>query len=339
MKKALYIGIYSAGTTSKMRADILRSILTDWKFRVIDTDVPKRSMVRLWQSIGFRYKRGPLINKVNRYVLENLPDEHYDLIWVDKAIYLTLKTTEVLRVHAGKLVHYTPDPAFTFHRSRLFYQSLPLYDFAVTTKSFEIADYAEIIGSKDKVLYATQGFDKKLHRPLVNWEQKKGVAFIGHIEYERQEMVETLLQNDIDVTLAGIGWESFVKFHPTEYLHYKGTGVFGEEYVRAISSCSYAWGAVSKWIPEKHTTRTFEIPACKTALLTERNSEIETFFADDEVIYYESAVDLVEKVKYYNVHLAELKALIEKGYERVQTGGFDYESIIRNLLRRMEVAV
>lgn len=337
MKQLLYVGIYSDGSTSRMRAEKIREVLSDWEMEVIDTDIPKRSMSRLCQSIGFRYKCGPLIAKVNRYVLKMLGNVHYDLIWVDKAIYLTKDTTQVLRSHADKLVHFTPDPAFTFHRSKLFYASMTFYDYVVTTKSFEINDFVNTIGSKDKVLYATQGFDRNLHRPLVEWNQKKGVAFIGHYEDERKEPIELLLRNDIDVTLAGIGWDDFVKSHPSQFLHYLGTGVFGDEYVRAISSCLFAWGSVSKWIPERHTTRTFEIPACKTALLTEKNDEIEAFFSDEEVIYYNNLEDLVEKVKYYIAHRQELKTLVDKGYQKVQTGGFDYESIVRNLLVRMEV--
>ena len=337
MNNVLYIGIYNEGSTSKMRADKIREILLDWEMDVINTDIPKQKMCRLWQSIGFRYKKGPLIGKVNQYVLENLGNKRYDLIWVDKAIYLTKKTTQEIRNHANKLVHYTPDPAFTFHRSKLFYSSMPLYDYVVTTKSFEIEDFIRVMGSKDRVLYATQGFDKKLHRPISEWQYKKGVAFIGHYEDERLEPIKVLLQNDIDVTLAGIGWGKFAKSCSSEHLNYLGMGVFGDDYVRAISSSLYAWGSVSKWIPEKHTTRTFEIPACKTALLTERNSEIEEFYADDEVIYYEGITELVEKVKYYNAHIDELKVLIEKGYKKVQTGGFDYESIMGNLLIKMNV--
>lgn len=333
----LYIGIYSEGSTSKMRVDKIRGILSDWEMDVINTDIPKQSMCRLWQSIGFRYKMGPLIGKVNQYVLDNLGEKHYDLIWVDKAIYLTQETTKMLRSHTKKLVHYTPDPAFTFHRSQLFFESMPLYDYMVTTKSFEVEDFIQMMGHKDKVLYVTQGFDKNLHRPIVEWSQKKGVAFIGHYEEKRMQPIEFLLQNEIDVTLAGIGWEKFVKSHKSKHLHYLGNGVFGDKYVEAVSSCLYAWGAVSKWIPEKHTTRTFEIPACKTALLTERNEEIEGFFTDNEVIYYKRIEDLIDKVKYYNEHPQELKELVEKGYKKVQLGGFDYESIMRNLLAKMKV--
>ena len=37
-------------------------------------------------------------------------------------------------------------------------------------------------------------------------------------------------------------------------------------------------GLLAKWVPELHTTRTFEIPACGTALVTERNSETALVF-------------------------------------------------------------
>lgn len=334
-KRLLYIGIYFDGQTSKMRADKIGAVLSDWDMDIINTDEPKRAACRLWQVIGFRYKRGPLIGKVNRYVLDKLGNKHYDLIWVDKAIYLTRRTTEVLRKHADTLVHFTPDPAFTFHRSQLFYDSMPFYDYVITTKSYEIDDFVRTMGGKDKVLYATQGFDKNLHRPLVEWEQKKGVAFIGHFEKERVEPIETLLNVGVDVTLAGINWEDFAKSHDCPQLHYLGNGVYGEDYVRTISKCLFAWGSVSKWIPEKHTTRTFEIPAIKTALLTEYNDELAGFFTNNEVIYYKDTRDMQDKVLYYNLHKEELRKIVERGYAKVQNGGFDYESIIRNLLNKI----
>lgn len=335
MKRILYIGIYLDGQTSKMRANKIRDILSDWEMDIINTDEPKRNTHWLWQSIGFRYKKGPLIGKVNRYVLEKLGEKHYDLIWVDKAIYLTRKTTEVLKSHTDKLVHFTPDPAFTFHRSKLFYESMPLYDYVITTKSYEMDDFVRMTGNKEKVLYATQGFDKNLHRPMVGWEQKNGVAFIGHYEAERVAPIEALLEVGIDVTLAGIKWEKFAKSHECVNLHYLGNGVFGEDYVKVLSSCLFAWGSVSKWIPEKHTTRTFEIPACKTALVTERNDELMGFFSDQEVIYYTDEKDMISRIVYYDQHRDELKAKIEAGYKAVTEGGYDYESIIKNLLKRV----
>lgn len=335
MNRALYIGIYTDGSTSKMRADIIRHILNSWEFQILDTDIPKQAMSRLWQSIGFRYKIGPLIEKVNNYILSKLLDEKYDLIWVDKAIYITPKTTKILRNKTKCLVHFTPDPAFTFHKSRLFYKSLFMYDFAVTTKKFEINDYYSVLG-KQKVIYCTQGFDKAIHRPVVEFAKKKGLCFLGHYETEREHIMQQLLDNDIDIVLAGINWEDFVKRNNhNNHLFYFGKGVYGENYVHTISSSLMSWGSISKWIPEMHTTRTFEIPACGTALLTERNEETTSFFNEDEAIFYSSIGELIEKVKYYMAHLDELRKITENGYKRVLSDGRDYESILRNVLKRI----
>ena len=332
MKKALYIGINTYGSTSKMRADKMREILSNWDVRIIDTDIPNNESCHLFVSLAWHYKIGPLIWRTNKYVLDKIDDECFDLIWVDKAIYLTERTTKILRTRTKRLVHYTPDPAYTFHRSRLLFASFPYYDYVVTTKTYEINDFVKTMGSRDKVLYVTQGFDKKLHRPIASWCDKKGVAMIGHYEEEREATVLALLKAGIDVYLAGGKWDVFAVEHACENLHYLGVSVQGEDYVRALSGCLFALGAVSKWIPEKHTTRTFEIPACGTALLTEKNEEIAGFYSDDEVIYYDGNKDLVEKVKYYINHKEELRILTEKGYKRVQNGGFDFESIMRHLL-------
>lgn len=331
-KRVLYIGINSYGSTSRMRAEKIKSLLSDWKLDIIDTDIPYNTGGRIYKSLAFRYKIGPLIKTINKYVICHLEHDSYDLIWVDKAIFLTEKTTRILRQMAKVLVHYTPDPAFTFHRSKHFYRSLPLYDFAVTTKTYELDNYITLMGDKSKVLYVTQGFDKKLHRPMIDWKEKRGVAFLGRYEKERAETIKALLNIGIDVYLGGGKWEKFVNANQYSNLHYLGNNVQGEEYVKSISACLFALGSVSKWVPEKHTTRTFEIPACGTALLTERNDEIASFYSDNQVIYYDTIDELLSKVRYYSNHMDELYAITKNGYQRVIDGGFDFESIMRKLL-------
>ena len=335
MKKVLYIGINTYGSTSKMRADRMRQILADWEMDIIDTDIPYTSMNHICRSLAFRWKIGPAIPIINKYIIKHIGDKHYNLIWVDKGIFVTRKTTEMLRRQTERLVHYTPDPAITYHRSKHFFKSMPLYDYVITTKSYELDDFYKLIGDKNKVLYCTQGFDKKIHRPIIPWEEKHGVALIGHHEVEREAPVTALLNAGIEVLLAGGKWDEYAKAHECPNLNYLGGSIEGEGYVKALSSCLFAWGAVSKWIPEKHTTRTFEIPACGTALLTEWNEEIAGFYKDDEVIFYKDIDDMVAKVKYYTKHTEILKMLVDKGYQKVQNGGFDFETIMRNLLNKV----
>ena len=332
--KVLYIGQYTNGTTSKMRADTLRSILQSQIFKIIDTHVPFYNTQRFWRSFGFRYKRGSLINNINKYIVAALKEEAYDLIWVDKAVFITPKTTTLLRSRASKLVHFTPDPAFTFHKSKLFLKSLSYYDFLVTTKSYELEHYYKYIKT-EKVLYATQGFDAKLHKPSKHpFSKKEGFVFIGHYEDQRGEVLEKLLQNDIKITLAGIKWHQFAKKHQNNpNLIYLGDGVYGEDYVKTLQKAKMAWGALSKWVPELHTTRTFEIPACGTALVTERNLETQSFFKDDEAIFYTNENDLIEKITFFMNNDKPLEVLTKKGASRAVTSAYDYNAILNAILK------
>lgn len=334
MNSFLYIGQYSEGTTSNMRANQLFEILQSKSSEVIDTHIPFFKTNKFFRSFGFRYKYGPLISTINKYIQKNIKSEQYDLIWVDKGVYLNSRTMRILRQKTQKLVHFTPDPAFTYHQSSLFYKSLPFYDYVITTKSFELEDYYKRVSPK-KVLYATQGFDKSLHkRSNLDFAEKSGLVFIGHHEKSREDIIEVLLNHNIKVTLAGIKWEDFAKRHnESKHLNYLGPGVYGEDYVKTIQQAKIGWGAISKWIPELHTTRTFEIPACGTALLTEANGETSKFFNPDEVIFYKDEGELVEKVKYYMEHAEELKILTQKGYDKVVAEGFDYYSILDRLLK------
>ena len=334
--KFLYIGQYTLGTTSRMRGEALKAIIKPTIFEVIDANIPFFKTHRLLRSFGFRYKKGPLINNINKYIVAALKEETYDLIWVDKAVFITPKTTALLRSKAAKLVHFTPDPAFTFHKSKLFLKSLPYYDFLVTTKSYELEHYYKYIKT-DKVLYATQGFDAKLHKASKHpFSKKEGFVFIGHYENQRAVVLEKLLQNDIKITLAGIKWRQFAKKHQNNSnLIYLGDGVYGEDYVKTLQNAKMAWGALSKWVPELHTTRTFEIPACGTALVTERNSETASFFKNSEAIFYNDINDLVTQVKYYMSNNKSLETLTEKGTKTVHLQGKDYKSIIHTLLQQI----
>jgi len=332
--KFLYIGQYSEGTTSKMRADTLASILKDWQFDIIDIHIPFFEASRLMRSLGFRYKVGFAVKNINQYIKARVQG-NYDVIWTDKAVFITEETTKQLKKASDKLIHFTPDPAFTYHKSKHFSKSLRLYDYTITTKSYEQKLYKKHLGNC-KLLTATQGFDIKLHKSYNTFDEKiNSVLFIGHYEKSREQYIRKLINNRIPVTVAGAKWNRFAK--KNNFITNLGTNIYGEIYAKTISKYTLSWGAVSKWVPELHTTRTFEIPACGTALITERNAEVETFFNEDEVIFYSSEQEFVEKVKFYLKNQAKLKSISEKGHNRVIADGYDYKSILKKLLKQAEI--
>jgi spore maturation protein CgeB len=333
MKEVLYIGQFTAGTTSRMRAEILEELL-DAPIQIIDIHKPFFQANNIFRSLGFRYKKGPLISLVNKFITKQLKPK-YDLIWVDKAIFITPKTTRILRERTTKLVHFTPDTAFFDNYSNYFVKSLTYYDNIITTKSFDLANYLKLI-PEEKLILATQGFNKGLHKPMHSFVDKVfGVTFIGLWEPSREKLVENLLENDILVYLAGKKWNAFVSKMNNNSLNYLGEGLFSDKYVEAISKTNFSIGLLSKKFPELHTTRTFEIPACGTALITEKNQETASFFKEDEVIFYENEKQLIEKLKYFKENLDELASITQNGMNKVIEAGFDYHSILSTLLKKV----
>ena len=340
-KRLLYIGTLAHGGTSAMRNGILQEILSAWAHEQIDTRTSFSYFNKLWQSIGFRWKVGLLPYTVNKKIKQFLQQRthHYDLIWIDKAVYLYPSTTQLLRSKTEYLVHYTPDPAFTYHQSRFFRKSLKFYHHVITTKSYELDKYKKNLNSDANLHFCTQGYSPELIKSrFITIQRKKGVVFIGHYEKNRAILLQELLDNKIPVLLAGIHWGTFVKHNKANSnFEYLGSGVFGEEYIRALSSCWFGLGALSKWVPELHTTRTFEIPACGTILITEKNRETEHFFNKDEVVFYDKQADLVKQIKSLLKDEELLKSIAAKGRERVLKDGRDYESIMTDILKKIAV--
>lgn len=335
MMRVLYIGAYTDGCTSKMRGEQLKCILKPTQFDVIDTETALNLYPRIFRSIGWRFKIGPFISAINDMVDKSVITS-YDIIWVDKGFFFKNNVISKLKNNAGVLIHYTPDTAFTFNKSRFFNSSVLYYDYCITTKSFELADYRKW-GAK-KVLYCTQGYNKNLHKPMHKFEEKSGVSFIGLYEKHRGKVIQALIDSKIQVTFAGVGWENFVKKNKSNTsLNYLGKALFAEAYVNVISGSLIGLGLLSKKFPELHTTRTIEIPACGTVLATEKTTEIDEIFNDDEVIYYNSTNNLIERIQDLLNNRDVLKRIAQKGQQRIVEGAFNYESIIRSLLNKMDL--
>lgn len=334
--RVLYIGHYDEGSTSKMRGEYLRKLLQPSEMVVINTDEPMRSVSRLFKTIGWRYKRGPMISKINEYIITQLnKDVKFDVAWIDKGVFIEAEIIFMLRRYCNLMVHYTPDPAFYFHQSHHFRKALPVYDYCVTTKPFEVDIYYKN-GAK-KVLQCTQGYDPAIHKKYYDFKAKEGVVFVGHREDDREEGISLLLQRNIQVKLAGLYWERFsYKHRNNSDLQYLGKGVFGDDYSRLISGSLMGLGFLSRIIPEKHTTRTFEIPACYTALVTERTEETASFYNDNEAVFYNSLEEMADKVSSL-IRSNDLANITEAGYKKVKTAGFDYEHILTELLIKMHL--
>jgi len=333
--KVLFVGPYSKGSTSLMRVKCIIAKLNLVQIKLIDIEVPFFQYSRVSRSLASRYKIGPLMGGINRYIIQQLNgDFEYDLVWVDKGVYIDPKVIQKLRKVSKMLLHYTPDPAFTFHRSRFFFEAISFYDYCITTKSFEIQDYIKA-GAK-QIIYCTQGYDKMLHKPYHTFMAKdKDVSFVGHYEKYRGTIIKKLIETGVDVHVAGFKWKHFYKKNSNNInLHFHGDGIFGEDYAKFISSSYISLGLVSKWIPELHTTRTMEIPACGTLLVTELNNETIELFEKDEAVFFEDIDELTQKIGSLLKDKDTIEEYIIKANKRLAISKYDYESIVFEILTK-----
>ena len=336
--KALYIGILTPGTTSRIRADTLRGMLPGVNWRLVDTGELFEKANQFLRSLSFRTKSGPLVSRINRRVAESARSDEFDLVWVDKGVYLWHSTVMALRQRAKRLVHFTPDTAFHANRSRHFLKTADKYDLLVTTKSFELDDY-RAIAKADRIMLTTQAYDTGFHNPGEHGSPRSArAAFIGLCEPDREKCVEILLNADIPVRLGGQGWERFIRrFGDHPCLHLLDKKVFGEEYAGEYASASVGLGLLSKRFPELHTTRTFEIPACGALLATERTSETTRFFEEDEALFFHDYSHLAKRLRELLEQPDQVAEMAKKGRKRVEADGRDYESVLSGVLRRCEL--
>lgn len=337
-QRCLYLGIRTPGTTSRLRSDALARALPQSDWSIIDTDVPFGSALRIWRSLAFRLRLGPAVTAMNHYVLDRLPAAPVDLIWVDKGVCLWPSTIARLRELSKWMIYYTPDTSFLHNQSRFFNRSLSLYDRVVTTKSLELAEFQRRMPA-EKLLLMTQTYDRQLHFPRVPFEKKRREAvLVGLCEPAREVCVAKLLEAGVPVRIGGRGWEGFLRRHQRNVnLFFEGDAVFGEHYADVLSRASIGLGLVTQRFAELHTTRSFEIPACGTALATEDNSEIRRVYGDGDVVFFRDFSELTQKCVDLLKNPVALRELTDRGLQCVRQSGCHNDGLVAHVLSSLGI--
>jgi hypothetical protein len=335
--KALYIGQADLGSTSRMRFEILQELLNS-EIKLINISELINSSGKISRSLGWRFFFGPLIWRINSLIKKEvyLKRETYDLIWVDKGVFIHPENLKKIKSRTRNLVHYTPDTAFFANNSRHFRSGMNTYDLLITTKSFELNEYCKRVSEK-KIHLISQGYNPYVHYQRNSFEEKElAITFIGLCEPNRELLLNSILQDGHKVIIGGMGWKNFLKKNgDNNKLVYLGDKIWDIEYASAISRSSFAIGLLSKKFPELHTTRTFEIPACATCLVTERNQEIDDFFSEDEAIKYSSNKELLDKLNYFSTNIPKLEEITKKGKSRIEKDHRDYKNQIEMILKKL----
>lgn len=345
--KILFLGEIGYGQTSLMR---LRA------FERLGHIVHGVNTIDPWKRVSWTRRqwhrwlqRGPVVDEINAMVFDAARRFRPDWVWAEKQEFLTVETLVGLRKVGARLVHFTPDPYFSlpWKRTRLMDQAIGAFDVLVYCKSYERADY-EALGKP--LVYMPLGFCDETHRPLHDGDArwKAQIGFLGGWEPRREHLLHAVAAADLELKLWGGYWEFLhdgrrtlrrqiilrqlagadgFRFHRDALLAraHQGGEVYGDDYARALTGAKIGLGLLRQVWPDQHTTRSFEIPACRSMLLADRTDEHQSLFeAGKEAEYFESTEELVDKATYYARHDVPRQRIADAGYERCIRSRYAY---------------
>jgi len=362
--KILFVGSLTEGQTSLMRMEVLKELGHDVEPLSTQVYWDQAHMLsrRLQQSVGF----GAIVERINNELLQAARSTRPDVLWAEKQEYFRPEVLQEISRLGVKLIHYTPDPYFSlsWKQTKLLDSCLPLYDCLITSKKYELDDYRKV---NRHAVYMHLGFAEKVHRPshpddaAMKAAYASDVSFVGGWEPRREVYLDALVHNvDCSLKIWGYGWEflkdgqwtprrwwamrrnaggkSFsIKSNPKLGKAVQGNEVYGDHYAWALSGAKINIGFLREICPDQHTTRTFEIPACRSLLLADRSNEHCEFFKEgEEADFFSSREEMVDKVQYYLSHDSERERIANNGFKRCKASGYSYKEILKKALDEIE---
>ena len=334
--RVLSIGELWEGGTCLERARVLAAV--GWNVVQFDTTPYKRGGNRIRAGLQHRLLWGPDVARFNRDVLQAARAAgRLDVVWVDKGRWLHANVLDELKRLTGAVaVHYTPDPAFTVHNSRHFDASVPLYDLCITNKRYELETYRSK-GARE-VLFTWQGIDDRFERIADCGRidsRPVDVVFVGHAEPHYVTTLESVRSVTENLRVHGPGWERIARRRPA-WQGIAAEPVWADAFPATLARGRIGMGLLSKLCPDAFTTRSFEVPAAGAMLLAERTADHQELFQEDrEAVFFDSADELRDKLRYYLSREAIRRRIAEAGRARV-LANYHWRHVLAPAIRRIE---
>lgn len=334
-----YVGQLWEGGTSLER---MRT-LTRLGHEIIPFDITPfmRMAPRLFRSVASRLNAGPILQKINQALIEKLPHiNRITHIWIDKGVWIYPQTLLRLKQSTGAFaIHYTPDSQLYSNKSRNFISCIPIYDFLITTKEWEISLYKKFGG--ENIILTYQGHDDRFY-PRATLRQgefeiySSDVCFVGHTQKHYVERLKAISSLGINLRVWGDQWPQYMKKKNWARSLVVDQGLWGESYPKALSCAKIGLGLLGKHIPETSTTRTFEIPAMGTFFLAERTPIHQTLFDEGkEAEFFSSDEEMLSKIRYYLSHDSERQKIALAGRSRCELSGYSSSDLLRRIITQI----
>lgn len=277
--------------------------------------------------------------KINRPVFNAVKQSAPDLIWVDQGQMLDAALIAKLRTLSVPIVNYTIDDPFGGRDGRRFNNYLgavPFYDLLAVVREENVAE-AKALGARE-VMRIWRSADEIAHRPrtLTDEDIKKWgseVCFIGTWFPERGPFMAKLARAGLPLSIWGERWQKAPEW-PVLEAHWRGSSQNDPEiYARIIQGAKISLGLLSKGNRDRHTQRTFEIPAIGGLLCAERTDEhCESFKDGVEAVFWNDAQECVDQCRRLLSDDQLIATIKRNGHQRYLRSPYNNEAVVRSIL-------
>lgn len=260
-------------------------------------------------------------NEVDKKLIEHVQRFNPDFVFIVQGKHINPNTIEYLKNQTHALIfNWNPDNPFKkINSSRNHIKSLKLYDCYFIWGKYLIQDIRKY-GCRN-VEYLPFCYDPDLLHPVkVSSEDKKkygsDVVFVGTWEKERVDWMEPI--TDFDLAIWGNSWENLKPKSPLRKC-WRANAIYGEEMSKIFCSSKIVLNFMRKQNGNAHNARTFEVPACRSFLLTERTLEQTQILEEGkEIECFSTPQELREKITYYLNQLDKVDEIRENAYQKVK---------------------
>lgn len=325
--------------TSRHRADALRRIGHD--VEVIDpwNFIPQQHLIKkVIGKLTYEIGAGWTELFVKRRLLKALNGRCFDVIWSNQSELIGENTARSLKKHTKWLVTYANDDPFGQRDNRRFFlykNSLKYYDLMAVVREPNINE-AYTHGLR-KVTLVPFTADEIAHAPLRLAPEEKTrwaceVIFIGTWMPGRGSFISRLLQLGIPLSLYGNRWQKSARW-ATLKRAWRGPGIVGCDYVKAIQSAKVSLGLVSMGNRDLHTRRSAEIPYIGSLFCARRTKKhLEMYKEDYEAVFWDSPEECAEKCQVLLMDDKKRKRIAEAGHHRCLANGYLNEPVMRRII-------
>ena len=270
-----------------------------------------------------------------------IKNQYFDVIWNNQCEFIGPTLAKILKKYSNKLVTYINDDPFgqrDKQRFALFRRSLKFYDLTVVVREPNVKE-AYNWGAQ-KVIKVLLTADEITHHPLIltnddyiKWANE--IIFIGTWFPERGPFFSKLIELNLPVIIYGERWYKAREW-PILKKIWKGPGLYGKEYVKAIQSAKICLGLLSKGNRDLHTSRSTEIPYIGGLLCAERTQEhLEMYHEDVEAIFWETPEECAKKCKELLEDEEKRKRVALAGHKRCIESQYTNEPTMQKIINQL----